>query len=470
MFSSSKKKRKIIALWSLFSIFINIFQVPITYAQELASEPEPIVASSPTPEPSVEPSPEPTTIPEPSVEPSPEPTLSPEPTSTPEPVVLEEIEIVTSGDSIDPVPSAAPVVIWNRLDERADITAGLVEVGRTYRFRDSLLEITFSRVELPGYLTIREVTLSPEQVDELNSLSSTAYEITSDMPNGTFTYDLTLPTPPNSSPVVAKLADNLDELDSDSEIVNLSEQSSNTVKLSNLDHFTVFVLVNNVNGDDGTAGTNDDIANGALVAIDDAWVNENNTTQNNGNDADLSLRSRLGENRRVYLNFNTASIPVGSTITNATLRLYMSDAPGASRTYEAYLVEDSWAENSVTWSAQPSVAAIATDSVTTGTTNHKWLEFEVTADVNDFINNSVTNYGWMIKDSSEDGGSPARTSTISSSEKGDELRRPQLVVDFSESTAEPTVYNSPTSDSAGIGGDDDGFETNAAGAYSDGGT
>jgi hypothetical protein len=72
---------------------------------------------------------------------------------------------------------------------------GPVETGKTYKApQNEKVTITFSKLpEKSGKLKIEEITLTDDQMSSLGALSDKAYDITSDMDNGTFKYDLTLP-------------------------------------------------------------------------------------------------------------------------------------------------------------------------------------------------------------------------------------------------------------------------------------
>lgn len=103
MFNSLRLRRKFVALLSLFSLTLNIFQ-PVIFAFALAT---PVsaetVSESPSPEPST--SPEPSESPEPTLAPAPEP--SPEPTSTPD-ATLEPSPSVEPTSTPSPTDPAVP--------------------------------------------------------------------------------------------------------------------------------------------------------------------------------------------------------------------------------------------------------------------------------------------------------------------------------------------------------------------------
>lgn len=104
----------------------------------------------------------------------------------------------------------------------------------------------------PGKLTIKEVTLTDEQVAQTNAISKTAYDITSDMQNGTFDYTLTLPTPKTEN-VAVKASEDGQNFFSVSGVTTQSE----TVTVSGLNHFTVFLI--SADTSTAPAGTGDTV-------------------------------------------------------------------------------------------------------------------------------------------------------------------------------------------------------------------
>lgn len=94
-------------------------------------------------------------------------------------------------------------------------TIGPVELGKTYKApQNEDVIVTFTKLpDNPGNLSIEEMVLSEEQMEELGALSNKAYDITSDMKDGTFEYDLTLPKPSGASDVQIKYAEKESELD-----------------------------------------------------------------------------------------------------------------------------------------------------------------------------------------------------------------------------------------------------------------
>lgn len=126
----------------------------------------------------------------------------------------------------------------------------LVERGHEYAFGDSGLKIRFSKLpETPGDITVREVKLSSEQMNELDAVTQSAWDITSSMKNGTFSYDLILPVNMSIDPekVDVVYAEDVNILNRKKNVSFIEEKKVNVnddgmVSIDNLDHFTVFVV------------------------------------------------------------------------------------------------------------------------------------------------------------------------------------------------------------------------------------
>lgn len=176
--------------------------------------------------------------------------------------------------------------------------------------------------------------------------------------------------------------------------------------------------------------------------IADSFVDEHSPTGNHGTESDLKIKSKSSDdNRRSVIRFDSR-FPSGTTIATSSLRLFMSDAPSASRIYNASRLSGSWIESSttvddITWNNQPATSSPITASTTSGTTNNVWLSFNVGADVKGFVDGTFQNYGWEFYDSSESSAT-SREGVFKSRNNGDESKRPVLEVAFRTPAATTT--------------------------------
>lgn len=244
-------------IWSGMTIALMIVNplftfVPVAYADE-AEQPE--VVTDQIVEPAVEDQ----------VEETPAPSETPivEPAETPvaqTPVLVEET----------PVPEATPAVaeelpaieesVWQILPNGKALTRGAVSMDQTYVApQNSEVKVRFTELpDTPGNLTIQEIKLTAEEQKELGALTDTVYDISSSMENGSFAYTLTLPKPENSKDVMVKYAETRNELDTAKEVTQKIQEGSTSITVTNLDHFTVFII----SADTSTTG-----GTGAYTAI-----------------------------------------------------------------------------------------------------------------------------------------------------------------------------------------------------------
>ena len=105
------------------------------------------------------------------------------------------------------------------------------------------------------------------------------------------------------------------------------------------------------------------------AASADAYVSEQKPNNNYGSATDIIVKSKNNQADRSFVQFDISSIAASSTVNSATLTLCSTSVAG-SRTYNAHRVTAAWAEGSVTWGNQPSVAASPTTSATTPAKAH----------------------------------------------------------------------------------------------------
>ena len=519
-----QKIQKAVSLWITLLITFNFYFPGLTFAEEIIQESsteEAIVqdtlteeeTSIPT-ETSEQAGDEETTIPEESTSETEESVEDITPVDIiPEEVQDESEEIIPEpvSEPIDEVSVANDVVVeenlgteaqevpqeasndepsgdsWAENEDGSYTTGSAVETGKTYEFpQNTDLSVTFKSLpDEPGTLTIKEVKLSDEEVESLGALTNSAYEITSTMEDGAFEYDLTLPAPDEAnSDTEVKYAEDTSDIENAEQVDKPTQIEGDKVTVYGLDHFTVFVLVNDTDNG-GSPSTTDDVANGQITTLKDAWIDETaaNQDENHGDEQSFKVQSRdSGRNQRALIQFDLTPVSSANTVDKATLRLYMNNAPTNNRTYQIYRLDSAdWVEGNggannnpsgeVSWNNKPTSSLDATSTTSiTGNGDNIWVEFDVTADVTAFLAGTpAPNYGWLIQDASESESSTARTSTFLSRQSGTQNQRPQLVVDFTESSDEPTQYNSPSASVADTGGDGDGFENNSNSAFSDGG-
>ncbi len=167
--------------------------------------------------------------------------------STPELVVDENLVAPPASPSADlnlevqEVENSAEVApsVWQTNEDGSITTINNVVLNQTYVApQNDKVTVTFTKLpDSPGTLTIKQIILSQEDQEDLGAVSDTAYDITSTMENGTFEYVLTLPAPITEGVEVKASEDG-------ENFVTLGGVTAqqDTVTITGLDHFTIFVL------------------------------------------------------------------------------------------------------------------------------------------------------------------------------------------------------------------------------------
>lgn len=170
---------------------------------------------------------------------------------------------------------------------------------------------------------------------------------------------------------------------------------------------------------------------------------------NRGNDKEFDIltwtRSGTIGYYRSVIDFDFSSIASGSIIKKASLSLFhnptatMSDGLHSSASAHlsgkdngAYLrrIISTWEENTITWATQPTITTInevLLPASTSGTQDY--LDIDVTALVQDIIDNRNTSFGFMIMLQKEE---VYRSLIFASSDHPDATKHPKLVVEYYE--------------------------------------
>ncbi|MBI4119297.1 MAG: chitobiase/beta-hexosaminidase C-terminal domain-containing protein [Parcubacteria group bacterium] len=180
---------------------------------------------------------------------------------------------------------------WIINDDGSATTRENVQAGVTYRAsQNDKVTVTFASLpETPGTLTVREIKLSAEEQATLGAFSDTAYEITSTMQDGTFEYDLTLPLPASATgkDVEVRAGESVEDLADAASIDEPKIKENDVIKISGLNHFTVFVVTTVVDFNNGSSSgvTVTDIGSGngdVSLVLNAEAADQSNTTGTTG--------------------------------------------------------------------------------------------------------------------------------------------------------------------------------------------
>jgi hypothetical protein len=138
---------------------------------------------------------------------------------------------------------------------------------------------------------------------------------------------------------------------------------------------------------------------------------------------------------REYFEFNLGSVPLGATVVSATLDLYGHiQQNGAAHSClsgnnDAWIrrVTTPWNENTVTWNNQPAVTPVGQVALAPQCTPGTDLSVNLTAMVQDMVNNPSSNYGFQLSLQLEN---YYRALIYHSSDEQNPLKRPRLTVTY----------------------------------------
>ncbi len=176
----------------------------------------------------------------------------------------------------------------------------------------------------------------------------------------------------------------------------------------------------------------------------DSWIRSNRASNNYGGQTKLDVRPKnsSGKNIRrslVHFDLNNSDcletglpLPIESVAISAELQFTIKREPSTQRQLAVTRILQSWSEESVTWNNQPIKEVTSTDISNTGTVGST-MSWDVSADVSQFVDGSLANYGWILTDIDEDistSGSGAITRLTSKEDSS--MQQPTLVIKYSK--------------------------------------
>jgi hypothetical protein len=134
-----------------------------------------------------------------------------------------------------------------------------------------------------------------------------------------------------------------------------------------------------------------------LSPVADSYVDSNSPTSAFGNDLFLISRFDAKSERKsqTFLKFDLALIPPGSTINEATLKLYLKSMTGKSPIQvKTFRATSDWNEETLSWNTRPTGPGL--ESMATISNNKGNKNFDLTALVSGWLANTFPNYGIFI--------------------------------------------------------------------------
>lgn len=139
------------------------------------------------------------------------------------------------------------------------------------------------------------------------------------------------------------------------------------------------------------------------VPTDDTFVDQVNPNTINGSTGLLICRTYSGWQINSLLKFDLGNLQ-NRTVIAATLNVYYyyhNDGDPAGADFNAYRITQGWSEDAAAWNNRPSVSGSATGS-TVAPSSSGWMQWDVTSDVQAFIDETYANYGWQIQKTTGD--------------------------------------------------------------------
>ncbi|MFA5101870.1 MAG: DNRLRE domain-containing protein [Candidatus Thermoplasmatota archaeon] len=144
----------------------------------------------------------------------------------------------------------------------------------------------------------------------------------------------------------------------------------------------------------------------SFTPTDDTYIANLDPSEVNGDLTYLATRNRYGGGSEVWecdilIKFDLSSIPPSTPIISASLNLYYyawGDSNPAGRPLTAYKITSDWHELTVNYNTQPSKASLISDTQTVPGSVDVWISWELTEDVQQYIDDPASNFGWEIMD------------------------------------------------------------------------
>ena len=179
--------------------------------------------------------------------------------------------------------------------------------------------------------------------------------------------------------------------------------------------------------------------------IIDNYVLEGSGVQNNNLDR-LYIGKKSGKIARDYIKFSAMpTIPAGSTITAATMTVYLLSGTSTANTANAYRVTGgNWSSGTITWDNKPSATTLLASGI--GHNNKTYYSFSCKTAVQTWYGGSTTgqttNYGIMLRYTDE---TISDYNSVYSADYSDETKRPLLTITYQAPSNTVKVIEGSTS-------------------------
>lgn len=153
-----------------------------------------------------------------------------------------------------------------------------------------------------------------------------------------------------------------------------------------------------------------------LLCNQNAYVIEHLPNRVPSHVEDFFFANWIGHEERALVGFPLHYLlPMKNDYSKVELWYWLWSVGGELQEYwiDQHRVTEDWDENRATWNNQPSFDPTPTDSDYGGNVPDEWHKYDVTSDVDDYIENNKPLYGWLTKYRTTVGELPNETSWMS---------------------------------------------------------
>jgi hypothetical protein len=142
--------------------------------------------------------------------------------------------------------------------------------------------------------------------------------------------------------------------------------------------------------------------------------------------------------------FNLSEILPGSIILSATFSLYYykyDDTNPKGREITCHRINEEWNESNVTYNTMPNSEDVEFSNLTLPGP-YGWVDWDVKTEIEEIINGTFTNYGWMIRDYKDPWGTFDIPQQYYYSKDSSQNKPPTLTIDYipNEPPVKPSIY------------------------------
>jgi len=125
----------------------------------------------------------------------------------------------------------------------------------------------------------------------------------------------------------------------------------------------------------------------------DAYTSSTSSTKNYGSATTL----QVGSGVRTFLQFDLSTLPAVTTVSKATLRLYV-DSVTTAGSFDVLLVQNAWDEGTLTDKNRPSPAIVIAGPISVASSSQdQFIVIDITSTVQEWLQSPSTNNGIALQ-------------------------------------------------------------------------